>query len=162
VATPGILGVPINMKPPTPLAERFWKKVEITESCWIWHGHRGKFGHGSIRTGGVGFPKEAAHRVAYKLLVGPIPEGLVLDHLCRHGWCVNPAHLEPVTNAENLLRGETGPGINSRKTQCKNGHPFDEANTYRLPSDPSFRRCRTCKNAKLREWYHKHKIRVSD
>jgi len=88
---------------------------------------------------------QKAHRVAYELLVGPIPEGLTLDHLCRVRHCVNPDHLEPVTRLENWRRG-TGPSAASRrqrsKTRCKHGHEFSEENTYVTAAGA--RQCRTC------------------
>ena len=98
----------------TPLADRFWSKVQKQESgCWIWTGTRTRDGgYGQIRLPGLYAPligpMRLAHRVAYELLVGPIPAGLVLDHLCRNRRCVNPAHLEPVTQRVNIQRGETG------------------------------------------------------
>lgn len=92
-----------------PLEERFWEKVEKRgpDECWEWGGTVAD-GYGRFREGGFGSSPVRAHRVAYKLLVGPIPEGLVLDHLCENRGCVNPAHLEPVTNRENLRRHYEG------------------------------------------------------
>jgi hypothetical protein len=109
-------------------AERFWAKVRKTDGCWLWQGSL-RSGYGRFR-GGAG-PLVTAHRYAYRLLVGPIPEGLVLDHLCRNGACVNPAHLEPVTQRENLRRGTGFNATNAAKTHCPAGHPYSEANTYR-------------------------------
>ncbi|MDP9224875.1 MAG: HNH endonuclease [Actinomycetota bacterium] len=91
-----------------------------------------------------------AHRVAYELLVGPIPEGLTLDHLCRNTSCVNPQHLEPVTVRENVLRGMGWGAKNKRKTHCHRGHPFDAKNTLRIPGGT--RKCRTCANQASREY----------
>ncbi len=88
-----------------PLAERFWANVEKTDLCWRWTAHLDrKTGYGRLLVDGgmVG-----AHRIAYQLLVGPIPEGLDLDHLCRNKACVNPDHLEPVTQQENIRRGKS-------------------------------------------------------
>lgn len=70
-----------------------------------------------------------AHRFAYEDLIGPIPDGLQLDHLCQNSRCVNPYHLDPVTPRVNVMRSNNSAGINSRKTQCKRGHVFDETNT---------------------------------
>ena len=87
--------------------------------------------------------------MAYELLVGPIPEYLTLDHLCRVRNCVNPAHLEPVTSAENILRGMSSPAQNARKTECLNGHAFTVENT--LINVIGARVCRTCTRLNMRE-----------
>ena len=120
-----------------------WIKARVTVSpsgCWEWQGHRSRTGY--ARTS-VGSRKGVeAHRVVYERLRGQIPDGLVLDHLCRVRHCVNPDHLEPVTFAENVLRGEGISAINARKTHCKNGHEFTEANTHRLADGK--RVCRAC------------------
>lgn len=87
-------------------SERFWAKVERTADCWEWQGSRDRGGYGSFNALGVrGSPTVLAHRWAYEALVGPIPEGLVIDHLCENPPCCNPAHMEPVTVAENTRRG---------------------------------------------------------
>jgi hypothetical protein len=80
-----------------------------------------------------------AHRLAYQLLVGPIPEGLVIDHLCRNPPCQNPAHMECVTHRENTLRGASPHAMNARKTHCKRGHEFTFQNTY-----VDAKGCRSC------------------
>lgn len=131
---------------PIPLAERFWPKVDAAGPCWEWTGALIKGGYGTIRRAGAGSPMDCAHRVAYELLVGPIPEGLHLDHLCRNRRCVNPDHLEPVTCAENLRRGVSFSAINGAKTACVNGHPFTKANTYLTRE--GWRQCRTCRSAR--------------
>lgn len=135
---------------PRPAAERFWEKVEITEGCWLWIAGCTTHGYGAFYDGRRQTP---AHRFAYEQLVGPIPEGLHLDHLCRNRVCVNPAHLEPVTNVENVMRGESDAARNARKLECKRGHAFDEANTYH---DATGRRhCRACARAR----WHKYRAR---
>jgi hypothetical protein len=128
-----------------PLIERFWAKVEITPSCWLWHGIvRSKTcPYGVIQVGGLHSSMLLAHRLSYELMVGPIPEGLFLDHLCRNKLCVNPEHLEPVTNRENQMRGVGFVATNARKTHCVNGHEFTPDNIYRHPQRGS-RLCRKC------------------
>lgn len=122
-----------------PAEDRFWEKVEPTGFCWNWTGCVVVAGYGRF---GVGNGVVAnAHRWAYEYLVGPIPEGADLDHLCRNRACVNPDHLEPVTRGDNVLRGFSSPAANARKTHCKNGHEFTEENTIRRRGT---RECRTC------------------
>lgn len=91
-----------------PLLDRFEDKYmpEPNSGCWLWLASLRANGYGQVGRGGRGSGMELAHRAAYNLYVGPIPDGLVLDHLCRVRACVNPAHLEPVTNTENLRRGD--------------------------------------------------------
>lgn len=91
-----------------------------------------------------------AHRVAWELLVGPIPEDLELDHLCKNPRCVNPNHLEPVTHAENCRRGDGFGGRNAKKTECDAGHPLSGPNLY---VDPKGRRqCRACRAAQMKDF----------
>lgn len=99
------------------------------DDCWIWTGStRGVPAYGCIHVGGSHY--ESAHRWSYKHHVGPIPDGLTIDHLCRTPLCVNPAHLEPVTVQENIARSDSPPARNGRKTHCQNGHEFTPENTY--------------------------------
>lgn len=93
---------------------------------------------------------QLAHRVAYELEHGPIPEGLEIDHLCRNRSCVEVTHLEAVSHRENLLRGDTLPGINARKTRCVHGHPFNNANTH--IDREGKRHCRACDRERHREY----------
>jgi hypothetical protein len=111
--------------------------------CWEWQGSRSRSGYGRWR---VGDKLQQAHRVLYEEFVGPIPDGLDLDHLCRNRACVNPGHMEPVTRQENCQRGLTG-AHNARKTRCVNGHLFDEANTGTYRGQ---RVCRACKREEIR------------
>lgn len=107
------------------LAERFWANVEkhdgdcpCCSGCWIWAGYISAKGYGRMRTQSGPQQTIGAHRVAYELLVGPIPEGLTIDHLCRNRGCVNPEHLEVVTQRENTRRGKSPAGVNAQKTHC--------------------------------------------
>ncbi|MFJ2662519.1 HNH endonuclease signature motif containing protein [Arthrobacter koreensis] len=94
------------------------------------------------------------HRVAYELFSGPIPNGLVLDHLCRNRGCFNPNHLEPVTRAVNNLRGVGFMAAHARKTHCPKGHPYDEKNTQ---IKNGARRCRACISIENRRYREKQK-----
>lgn len=125
----------------TPLAEKVWKRITKTDSCWLWTGSRTD-GYGNMKHQGRGV---LVHRVIYELLVGPIPGGLQLDHLCRVRNCVNPAHLEPVTPSENVRRGIAPAAANAAKTHCPRGHEYDEANTYRTGNHRECHACRTKK-----------------
>ncbi len=119
------------------VAERFWTKVQFTDTCWLWTG-------GTDGRYGLFWYKEShvkAHRWAYEFCVGLIPEGLEIDHTCRVHNCVLPDHLEPVTHRENCLRGVGVSAKAVRKTHCPQGHPYDEENTYRWRGARS---CRTC------------------
>ncbi len=124
------------------MQDRIAKRIEIDESgCWLWTGCLTDGGYGRIRVDGV---ELKVHRLSYELFIGPIPEGLDIDHLCRVRRCANPEHLEPVTRSVNLQRGVWP---NSAKTHCPQGHPYTEANTYVWRRR---RACRTCSAEHLR------------
>jgi hypothetical protein len=111
--------------------ERMMAKISIDENgCWNWTGTKNK-GYGSIcfyRRGGVGSREKLAYAAMYELKVGPVPNGLELDHLCRNRACCNPDHLEPVTHRENILRGESLFAQQARRTHCPNGHSYTGKN----------------------------------
>lgn len=111
--------------------------------CWSWVGAKTPDGYGVWGSGRMGHTNRA-HRILYEQEKGPIPPSMTLDHLCRNRDCVNPIHLEIVTNKENVLRGVGHTAQNARKTKCKRGHLFDENNTG---IDAKGRYCRLCKRA---------------
>jgi hypothetical protein len=136
------------------------------DECWTWNATLRKDGYGCLSVSGR---KVLAHRLAYRVLVGPIPEGQELDHLChtrdlaclggnscRHRRCVNPAHLEPTTGRINRLRGRSPAAGNAVKTHCMHGHPFDEANTY--ITKQGNRVCRACVRRSQREYQVRKKL----
>ena len=133
--------------------ERFWAKVDTLggpDACWGWLAYRMRNGYGQFQ---VGSQHVLAHRFVYELVVGPIPDGLTIDHLCRNRACVNPKHLEPVSNRINALRGFGGAHC-SAKTHCPQGHVYDLFNTryYR-----GHRYCRMCMRIATARW----RIRVA-
>lgn len=128
-------------------SERFWAKVDKSGDCWLWTAALDRHGYGAFRTGGR---HRLAHRVAYELVIGPIPEGLDLDHLCRVHDCVNPAHLEPVTRRENLARGVGFIAREIRTTHCPRGHEYSPENTYVATGSRNCRRCTYIRNTERR------------
>jgi hypothetical protein len=145
--------------------QALWAKVEPTGFCWLFTGWLDPQGYGTVTWERKG---QRAHRVAYQELVGPIPEGLVLDHLCRVRNCVNPDHLEPVTHKVNLYRGFTEARKHGEKTHCKNGHEYTPENTLQTEVQRFCRACARDKQKRLNsterrayraEWARKDRAR---
>jgi HNH endonuclease len=124
---------------------RFLDQIEPS-ACWNWSGEITKKGYARFnydkkRTGG--------HRAIYEHIFGPISDNLTIDHLCRHRRCVNPLHLEAVTNTVNVLRGESIPAQNARKTHCNRGHLLAGRNLN--PRKDGHRECRACIKLRIRK-----------
>ncbi|PCC29858.1 hypothetical protein CIK76_05000 [Glutamicibacter sp. BW80] len=131
------------------LLGRLWKSVQVTESCWLWTGAL-LDGYGIIGSNGTCL---RVHRLTYEQLVGEIPQGLVLDHLCRVRNCVNPSHLEPVTIKENVLRGVGPTAEFARRDECAHGHLFTPENTRITKTrTTTYRRCLECHRARNRAY----------
>ncbi|MFE6683954.1 HNH endonuclease signature motif containing protein [Streptomyces sp. NPDC057729] len=131
-------------------AWRYWSKVafdgpislhrQAPGRCWTWTAGLNNRGYGGFKANGAVI---GAHRWSYEQLLGEIPAGLELDHLCRNRACVRPDHTEPVTHRVNTLRSTAPTARNARATHCPHGHPYNDANTYRTPA--GYRRCRACR-----------------
>jgi hypothetical protein len=158
-------------KPVQTVADRLFAKATAGPgNCLIWTGALNDGGYGLISIDGR---NRRAHRVAYEQVIGPIPDGMELDHTCHnqddtcpggrclHRRCVNPHHLEPVSKQENALRSKlTRTGRNVRRTHCPKGHPYSGENLY---VDPTGRRaCRACQAAHWaatdKEAYNKRRL----
>lgn len=132
-----------------PIKERFLEKFKVNPNtgCWEWTGYHGGAGYAKMKINGKTF---VASRVSYMLFKGDIPEGLVVDHLCRIRHCVNPDHLEAISNYENtIIRGVSPLAKNASKPHCKRGHEFTKRNTYLFAHKKGMpktaRACRVCR-----------------
>jgi len=138
---------------------RFTTKFRIADEphpligtrCWLWTAYTMPEGYGQCRLNGR---VQLAHRIAYTKYIGPIPEGLHIDHLCRVRNCVNPAHLEPVTPRENNLRGTGYSARSASRTHCPRGHPYSGDN-LRIGSVDGKRYCRACSRVKSMAYYYR-------
>lgn len=136
------------------IEERFWMKVQKTDGCWIWTGAAQPSGHGVFRDENK--KTASAYRWLWERERGPVPAGLVLDHIvCDNPRCVNPDHLKTATIGENVLRGQSESAKHARKTHCKRGHELSGDNlriNYRAPRGGKIERvCRTCERERRRK-----------
>jgi hypothetical protein len=134
-----------------PIEERFWAKIrKADDGCWYWMGANNGVGYGTfwVKWG----QRVYAHRYSFEMAKGPIPESMVLDHLCRHPACVNPDHLEAVPPWVNSRRGLTVPATNVAKTTCPRGHEYDAVKSYK---GRPLRYCKRCQNIRNRVGYLK-------
>ena len=146
----------------TPVLERMRRRTVETPApkdapvegpCWIWQGAVDRHGYGQIGVGGRTEGHGYVHRVGYERLVEPISADKHIDHLCRMPRCWNPAHLEPVTQRVNTLRGVSLAAQNAQKTHCIAGHDLaDPENVYHPPKSPNTRECRPCRREYMREY----------
>ena len=133
-----------------PAEDRFWEKVRKTPTCWLWEASKLPGGYGQFRAGRM----VLAHRFSYELVNGTIPAGLQIDHLCRVRHCVNPDHMEVVTNRENSMRG-ISPSIRIHKSgRCAKGHIMTPENTYIYKK--GWRECRECQRISHKQRRENH------
>jgi hypothetical protein len=151
----------------TPLSERIKNSVVISPSeCWEWTKHLTPTGYAQISIGSR--PDNSrqninAHRVSYRVFVGPIKDGMQIDHLCRNRACVNPGHLEQVTCKENIHRSNAVYKRLMAKTHCPQGHEYSEQNTYFSPTPHGgvSRSCKTCCKARTKQRYKMNHLQLS-
>jgi hypothetical protein len=145
---------------PRPTIEQsFWERANKAEGCWLWSGSLNDDGYGILR-------RLSAHRYAYELLVGPIPDGMEIDHVCSVRKCVNPAHMEAVTHTENIRRSwvrgncenrrNTLAEMHKSKTHCPHGHALSGENLV-FDTQSGARRCRICNNNKAARYKQRKK-----
>jgi hypothetical protein len=133
------------------LQDRIRERSVISDfGCWEWSLRRDRDGYGQTKVHGL---SKQAHRASYEAFIGIIPNGLTIDHLCRNPSCVNPAHLEAVTNKENILRSNGITAIEARLTHCRSGHEFNDKNTYIAPNGA--RHCRACNSVRTSKYKQK-------
>lgn len=138
-------------------SERFLRLLELSargpDECWNWQGHINKI------NGYPFFGCKPAYRASWEHFVGPVPAGHEVDHLCKNPKCINPKHLEPVLPyVNNVLRSNSPAAVAARKTECSQGHPFDEQNTYVRKDGCGKRVCRMCRKLNMRKYTRERAI----
>lgn len=133
----------------------FWGRIKKTKKCWNYIGPITKTKYGLMC---IHARQYLAHRISYTWLVGTLPKDKVLDHLCRNTRCVNPKHLEVVTNAENTLRGTSPLAENKRKTHCSNGHPYSGDNL--MTSHQGYRNCKACRYPRNEDYKKRNRAKI--
>jgi hypothetical protein len=139
-------------------AEKIAARVNIAGECWEWQGSIQSAGYGKFQQDGLTI---LAHRASYEAHVGPIPDGLQLDHLCRNRRCVNPSHLEPVTLRENVLRGEGPSAMQARQTHCIHGHEFTPENTRMKTVGGKWRQRQCCECHRITNRAYRARLKAS-
>lgn len=152
------------MKISPTLADRFFKRVEKNGEggCWIWIGAVQLNGYGVIPKGPHGTGNHLAHRASWFLHYGEIPDGLVIDHLCRNKKCVNPFHLRVCTQRENVLCGISLSAKNAIKVMCDNGHTLDDCYPIKSLNGNKSRKCRVCQRENVKRYYAAHRAKILD
>ena len=138
------------------VARLMTKFIPVDGSCWEWIGSRAHDGYGAFA---LRRKNKLAHRVVYEHFIGPIPSGMTIDHLCRNRNCVNPHHLEAVTNRVNTLRGIGLSAENAKKTSCVHGHPLSGENlALRVGRYGGYRKCKRCDADRQMRAYYERKL----
>jgi len=129
----------------------------VRDECWNWTGYVAKTGYPHCTYEGIG---TTAYRASWMHFIGPIPDGYEIDHLCKNPKCVNPKHLEPVTQYENNMRSKSPASLAAKKTHCSEGHPLDFQNTsiVKRSNGKRDRRCKICHAARARKFNAAHKV----
>lgn len=134
---------------------RFWRKVHVAQNgCWEWIGAQTNRGYGTAWVPNHNPQRASVHRLTYEIFVGPIPDSLELDHLCRNKACANPLHVEAVTHQVNCLRGDMS---GWKATHCPAGHEYAGDNLYIRP-DNGGRDCKCCKRERNRRWEARQRL----